>query len=173
MQKGYHNVNGWLGFIIGDKIFIDFSKYSFEESVKRLKNQINLITNDKKAVALKTPSPITQTSNASTTSNPNNETTIAIDLKFVQLSSNKKSENVYDRINKWTEREVDNWFNAVNMSNTFIHKTLFPCNGELLSQMHQIQLNAPEFFFKSISNGTNLNDLRTVALFSIELKKLF
>jgi hypothetical protein len=45
MQKGYHNVDGWLGFIIGDKIFVDFSKYSFEDSILRLKKQINLLGN--------------------------------------------------------------------------------------------------------------------------------
>lgn len=43
MQPEYHKVSGWLGIIIGDKIFVDFTKYSFEQSMKRLKNQINLL----------------------------------------------------------------------------------------------------------------------------------
>ena len=42
MQTGLHNVKGWLGMIIGDKIFVDFSKYKFEESIKRLIKQIVL-----------------------------------------------------------------------------------------------------------------------------------
>ena len=34
MKKGYGNVDGWLGFIIGDKIFIDFTKYEYDDSFK-------------------------------------------------------------------------------------------------------------------------------------------
>jgi hypothetical protein len=41
MQKGYDNVDGWLGIIMGDKIFINFMKYSFEECTKRLLNEIS------------------------------------------------------------------------------------------------------------------------------------
>ena len=54
MQKGYHNFDGWLGFIIGDKIFVDFSKYTFEESISRLKKQILLLNsnNDRTKPAL-------------------------------------------------------------------------------------------------------------------------
>ena len=43
MQPEYYKVSGWLGIIIGDKIFVDFTKYTFEQSMKRLKNQINLL----------------------------------------------------------------------------------------------------------------------------------
>ena len=39
-EKGYENVKGWLGLIIGDKIFVNFTKYSFDESIRRLKNEI-------------------------------------------------------------------------------------------------------------------------------------
>ncbi len=40
LEKGYENVKGWLGLIIGDKIFVNFTKYSFDESIRRLKNEI-------------------------------------------------------------------------------------------------------------------------------------
>lgn len=43
MQKGYGSVDGWLGFIIGDKIFVDFTKYTFEDCLKRVVNQLILI----------------------------------------------------------------------------------------------------------------------------------
>lgn len=44
LQSGYHNVNGWLGILIGDKIFVDFTKYEFEESFRRLVKQIDLLS---------------------------------------------------------------------------------------------------------------------------------
>ena len=40
MQKGYESVSGWLGIIMGDKIFVNFMKYSFEECMKRLKSEV-------------------------------------------------------------------------------------------------------------------------------------
>jgi hypothetical protein len=41
MQKGYENVTGWLGIIMGDKIFVHFMKYEFPECMRRLKGEIN------------------------------------------------------------------------------------------------------------------------------------
>ena len=171
MQKGYHNVDGWLGFIIGDKIFIDFTKYSFDESVKRLKNQINLITNHKPDPQ----PPVTQST--ITKSEP---LAAELDTKVIKLVINgaggdqNKPNSKCLQIDKWTESEVKNWFMQSKLNDSFIYKSLCPCTGELLTQLHQIQLYAPEFFFKSISNNDlNINDLKDVANFSIHLKKLF
>ena len=46
-QQVYNNIDGWLDFIIGDKIFVDFTKYSYEEALKRLKKQLNLLIKSK------------------------------------------------------------------------------------------------------------------------------
>ena len=40
MEKDYENVKGWLGLIIGDKIFVNFTKYSFDECMRRLKSEL-------------------------------------------------------------------------------------------------------------------------------------
>jgi hypothetical protein len=40
MQKSF-KPDGWLGLILGSKIFIDFTKYEFEECFRRLKNEIS------------------------------------------------------------------------------------------------------------------------------------
>jgi hypothetical protein len=58
LQNGYHNVNGWLGILIGDKIFIDFTKYSFEEAFKRLIKQIDLLSSNKIEININKPSPV-------------------------------------------------------------------------------------------------------------------
>lgn len=44
MESGYENVKGWLGIIMGDKIFINFTKYEFEECIRRLRNELNIST---------------------------------------------------------------------------------------------------------------------------------
>ena len=42
MESGYENVKGWLGLIIGDKIFVNFTKYEFEECIRRLKHELDI-----------------------------------------------------------------------------------------------------------------------------------
>lgn len=79
-----------------------------------------------------------------------------------------------NQISEWTENDVENWFKLVNLNNSFIHCALCPCSGKLLCQLRQMQVHAPEFFFKSISpKSLNINDLKTIALFSLELCELF
>ncbi|RMZ96525.1 hypothetical protein BpHYR1_008771 [Brachionus plicatilis] len=51
MQKNYAP-DGWLGIILGTKIFVNFSKYPFDECIKRLKLEIDeQICEDKKIAA--------------------------------------------------------------------------------------------------------------------------
>lgn len=45
MQPDYEDPKGWLGFIMSDKIFVNFSKYDFAECMKRLTNEIHSIKN--------------------------------------------------------------------------------------------------------------------------------
>ena len=97
---------------------------------------------------------------------------------IINGNADKKTDEFKEKskkIDKWTTQEVENWFKETGLKNSFIFKTLFPCTGELLTQLNQIQLYAPEFFFKSISNETELkmNDLKMAAIFSLNLKKLF
>ena len=35
-SKGYGNVGGWLGLIMGSKMFVDFTKYPFDQAFKVL-----------------------------------------------------------------------------------------------------------------------------------------
>jgi len=51
MQQGFEDPNGWLGFIMSDKIFVNFMKYDFEECIKRLKLEINSIKDGTKIKA--------------------------------------------------------------------------------------------------------------------------
>lgn len=34
MQEGYGNVDGWLGLIMGARIFVDFTKYDYDECIR-------------------------------------------------------------------------------------------------------------------------------------------
>jgi len=49
MQHGFENPQGWLGLIMGDKIFVNFMKYDFVESIRRLKSEIDSIRGENKS----------------------------------------------------------------------------------------------------------------------------
>jgi hypothetical protein len=46
MQKNYVP-DGWLGIILGSKIFVNFSKYPFEECMRRLKFELQNVLGEK------------------------------------------------------------------------------------------------------------------------------
>jgi hypothetical protein len=122
MQKGYENVDGWLGMIMGDRIYINFMKYNFVEAIKRLLAQVSLLKppNQPMNSPPKPPASIIQT------------------------------EIVNENISTWDEAKVEKWFN--DNGNSAIYQKLKPCDGELLVQLHKMYLHAPEFFYQSLSN---------------------
>jgi male-specific lethal 1 len=147
MQPGFHNVTGWLGFIIGDKIFVDFIKYKFEVAIEKLLIQIKLneILNSSLDEILE----------------PNEKETnnLQVNLK-INNDSNPKL---------WNEEQVKNWFK----SNNITFHDLDGIDGSVLFEMYEMKRSIPEFFFKSISRNNNLSELKNIALLSSQLGKLF
>lgn len=148
MQKGYQAVDGWLGFIIGDKIFIDFTKYEFEECVNRLLNQMSKIN-------------VT-----------NEENSFGFTKNRLNLSDHESRENKQiSESENWDEGKVEKWFVEKD-----IHKSIFemfkPLDGVTLFQLYQLQMHTPEFFYKSLAKSESI-DLKQAAHFGGCLKKLF
>lgn len=127
MQKGYASVNGWLGFIIGDKIFIDFTKYPLEECFKRLQNQIVLKTNNSQVKVGEIP----------------------LGLSMEPTKANKKEAI------EWNESKVEEWF--INNNFEEFYEILRPLNGANLFQLYQLQIHTPEFFYKSLTKNDKAN----------------
>jgi hypothetical protein len=153
LQSGYENVQGWLGIIIGDKIFVNFTKYELNECFKRLKKEIKkCMEND--FVDLKE----------------------GINVSNIQLNesnthlivSNKARIDVAE---KWTENDVKEWFVKNNL-NMAILENLMPCSGIVLEQIYIMRLNAPQFFYQSLKEIPNVN-LSSISLFAHYLVKLF
>jgi hypothetical protein len=90
MQKGYHSVDGWLGFIIGDKIFVDFTKYTLDDSLNKLKSQIKLNANKKELTNQQAP------------------------VSNMEKPLSKSSEVV-----DWTNEQVEKWFIERNFIDVF------------------------------------------------------
>lgn len=143
LQKDY-KPDGWLGIILGSKMFINFLKYDFEECIRRLRNEIlNIYKNDQQ------------------TANSNSVSSAIVD-------TNKSS--LKEKLS-WSESQVDKWLNNKNFKTSII-QSIRPCNGKLLYQMYSMLQNAPEFFYSTLKSNGDLQ-LKDLALFSYELSNLF
>ena len=141
---------------MGSKIFIDFIKYDFSESMRRLKSELDRFDHDNHDE--------TKEENKNNNTTENNETQ--------ENSKNEKNEPQTNRIiENWSEQEVENWLNEKKI-HSVICENVKPSNGNILKQLYLMQQNAPEFFYSSISSNKQIAT-REVALFAYELKILF
>ena len=125
MQSGYETVQGWLGIIMGDKIYINFIEFDFDECIEKIKHEIE-ISNFK--------------------SKTNQEENVLVPTN----NKTKKSSEV----EKWSETQVQNWFieNKINMK---IYEHFSPINGELLVQIYDMKNSAPEFYYQTLKEMNN------------------
>lgn len=159
--------------IMGDKIFVNFMKYDFIECIRRLKNEINQHYKDEIV-----PANVTAVNISLTTSSISSTTVVAV-------KANNEPE-------KWNKEKVKQWFEANEISKLILDH-LDPCDGDIINQMFDMKLRAPEFFFQSMGKlkleltfidkfNFYVNilkgkipgiDLRSIAKFSSCLDKLF
>ena len=152
MQKDYENVQGWLGIIIGDKIFINFMKYDYDECIRRLKHELDAVWN-KSSI-----------------------TSAAVDTSSMVLKSTVRLESIKldDRVSlveEWTEALVKEWF-AKNHLNQAIYAYLQPDSGAILKQIFQMKSNATEFYYQLMNKIEHVK-IHDVLHFSACLDKLF
>ena len=138
---------GWLGLILGSKIYIDFTRYEFEECITRVKKELkqHLSSSNFKE-------------NSVSLENSNNN------------NINKKNVG-RGLVEKWNEKDVETWLSK-NSIHSIIVGNILPCNGKVLIQLYNMEQKAPEFFYSSISSNGQINT-REIALFSLCLKELF
>lgn len=151
MQSKY-KPDGWLGIILGSKIYIDFTRYEFTHCMNRLKSEILTLNLSQHVEKEPTPSP------TSPHHTPQKQQSVD--------SSPELAEN-------WDEYQVESWLIEKRV-NKDIRKNVSPCNGKLLYQMMLTLNEAPDFFYKSVSNNISADiRIKDVVLFTYELKALF
>jgi hypothetical protein len=162
MEKGYENVKGWLGIIMSDKIFVNFTKYDFDECIRRLKNEINSRSksrgnkNSKKTVVSLPPSKAAK------------QTVVSYTAVNEEIDEQLENEDV----DKWSENDVLKWLNDNEIDRNLI-SIIMPCNGIILKQLFELRHDAPEFFFQSLNCAKNFNDMKAVLKFTYCLNHLF
>jgi len=127
MEKGYRP-DGWLGIILGSKIFVDFTKLDFTLAMKELNRNLDLILNNTTQQNASKPPPLTKpTTNQQDASQPNisdQQLSGVIGSLTQNTSVNKEKDEV-----KWSESQVEAWLTEKNI-NQLIIENLAPCNGQ-------------------------------------------
>jgi hypothetical protein len=160
------NILGWLGIILGSKMFINFKKYDWEECIRRLRAEI-LSLQKKSAKQQKQPKKLSKTPPL------NNNNMISSNEKLTTTEDSKPEAPLKQNKLEWKEEDVDSWIHEKKFSQTLI-ENIKPCNGKILYQLFIMCKNAPEFFYSSLRNESNNNiSLKDLALFSYELNNLF
>jgi hypothetical protein len=150
MQQDFENPKGWLGLLMSDKIFVNFTKYDFDECIKRLKNEIDSIKSGKKT-------------------NAKNENGSAANTLKSQSNSNHNTKN--DSILDWSEERVKEWF-LQNSLNCLIFEHFQPFSGKILKQLYDTKQVAPEYYFQPMKEIPNV-EFRNIMSFGACLDDLF
>jgi hypothetical protein len=149
LQKSYRP-DGWVGFLIGTKKYIDYTKYSFEECSSRLQKELkNIHDND---TALSTVS----------------KDTAAVKKDIENKSIASPSTTTISR--SWSQEQVINYFKSKNINDSIIE--ILPCDGMLLEHLYQVLEKAPEFFHSTLRADLKAG-LIDILRFTFILKQLF
>lgn len=160
MQQDFQPT-GWLGIILGSKIYIDFTKFDFAECMRRLKKELVVIYDQVYNILL-TNSKDVMTS--STTSS-------IISAPSPSIMNASWTEEIERGADRWAEENVNKWLDEKNFHSVIVD-SVRPCDGKLLYSMYKMFESAPESFYASL-NKNNAVNLRDLVYFSTELKQLF
>jgi hypothetical protein len=143
MQSGYETVRGWLGIIMGDKIYINFEEFEFDVCIEKIIHEIRV-----------------------SESNMGKSNSV-ISMNDIKPQLSKVSNNKFE---KWSEENVKDWFVTNNLS-LKIFEAFSPMNGDLLFQIYELKNSAPEFYHQSLIRIDN--DMRSIMMFSMMITKLY
>ena len=148
MQRDY-TPDGWLGIILGTRLWIDFrNDYKLSTSAEKLLKELGGrgLKNQAKGGHV----------------NEHEENC----GRLVQADT---SEVV--RIVDWTASEVENWLKDIGLNE--ICKAVLPkMDGQTLINLHALRSECPDYFYKCLETNLNLRDMFDLFKFREELSKL-
>ena len=134
-----------LGLILGTKIYIDFTRGDFGESMEKLKKEL------------------VQEIGITDSSMLNN-------MKIESSNFKKQFQNnsTMGNIEKMTKEQVKEWLINSNIDKS-IAKEISDFDGEMMAELKLIQDKAPEYFYQNISQSNKIK-LSEVVKFSQKLR---
>ncbi|KAL9979634.1 hypothetical protein ACROYT_G017319 [Oculina patagonica] len=144
MMDSKYRPDGWLGFIVGSKFWIDFSeKHKLDSNADKLVKELG---NRGKITA--------------------QETTVQAEVVDVVDASPQSS------IRSWTRSDVKTWLKDVGLEGRLDRKAVERLDGRMLLRLQDLRKESPEFFYSSISKAFRLENLFDELEFVDALDKL-
>jgi hypothetical protein len=159
MQVGY-KPDGWLGLLLGAKIFIDFTKYPFQEAMDKLSMELSQQLKSKS----KKLSSVVSASNLSSAQQSVNT------AGFSRMKSSGSSDKI-SLIGGWSNDQVCKWL-AENKCSEKIRAELKRFDGKMLCELGRMRYAAPEYFYRSMEKRCAI-DFFDLVYFSSLLASLF
>ena len=149
MQRKYRG-DGWLGMLVGTKLWFDFnSQQSIEPSVTKLIKELEGRGKD-----------------VDNTDEPS-VTPVAPEAQSGDVDTAPSSPGV----STWTNEEVKQWFKEIGLEKV-CNEDISEINGETLIDLQQLRGECPEYFYRCLERDLNLTRMVDIFKFRKELSKL-
>ena len=152
MERNYRP-NGWLGMIVGTKLWIDFrNSYGVEAGVGKLLRELGGRGRQNQGGDL--TSDASQMGNAEQVQEDNLSATAEVPV-----------------ISSWTSHDVECWLKDIGLDE--VCKTVLPrLDGQTLIHLYALRDECPDYFYRCLENNLNLRDMFDLFKFREELCKL-
>ena len=148
MQRNY-KPDGWLGFLLGTKFWIDFhSKTVVKPGVTKLIKELGGRGKD-----------------VDVTDGPSEPVVQAVQADIVATSPSSHG------VSTWTNEEVKRWFKEIGLEKV-CKEDFSEMNGQSLTGLQQLREECPEYFYKCLERDLKLKNILDVLKFTKELRKL-
>ncbi|KAK3579666.1 hypothetical protein CHS0354_036897 [Potamilus streckersoni] len=161
MEKGYQP-DGWLGFLIGAKLFYEFSgKYPFEAKVKELTREIATSYGKESVEPKITPIKIQHEDTMETVDG-------MLPAVTPRIAGHTVHSPLVDAAWEWTPNQVNKWIEKHNLPKKNFEKL----TGKEIVLLVMMKSEAPEFFYNCLQKNLGITSLLTMAMFIRGLKDL-
>ncbi|XP_076083083.1 uncharacterized protein LOC143054087 isoform X1 [Mytilus galloprovincialis] len=160
MEMNY-KADGWLGFIIGAKLFYDFSgKYPVEKKTNELIREILESLNRSTKVLVEVPEHVVKSQQEP-----------VLQAEKPVMSGAKPTEGkttVINTVRKWTPSQVEKWLD----NNSLPKKLLGRLRGKDVAFLRLLVQECPSTFYQTIRDQLDLKDVKSMSDFRFALEDL-
>lgn len=143
MMDYRYKPNGWLGFIVGSKFWIDLrDRCKLDTSLDKLIKELG------------------------------NRGRISVEETIQAASVDVVDAPPRPSIMSWKTKDVLEWLNAVDLKDCVDSEAVKRLNGRVLLRLQDLRKESPEFFYTSIKTDLKLGSVFDVMAFTDELDKL-
>ena len=152
MMQDKYKPNGWLGILLGTKMWIGFqSKQVVNSGVAALIKELRGRGKD-----------------LDTTGGPGEAVIRPSEASVVTAPPPQSVTNV----SSWTNQDVEKWLKEIGLEQV-CKEGISELKGQTLIDLHELRGQSPDYFYKCLERTLNLKDMFQVFTFKKELDKLF